>query len=122
VPGATVDFKVLSGPNAGKQGSGTTGADGKTTFTYHDDGGAGLDTIQAFIGTSLSSNKVLKTWGLVCDLNGDFVVSRADLLLLSAKMNKVATGPTDPYDVNHDGVINAQDLAFCRTKLTPATP
>jgi hypothetical protein len=62
IAGVTIDFKVLTGPNAGKTGSGVTGADGKTTFTYQDTGGAGTDTIQAFIGATLSSNQVTKTW------------------------------------------------------------
>ena len=41
----TITFKVLTGPNTGKQGAGVTGADGKVSFTYHDDGGAGTDTL-----------------------------------------------------------------------------
>lgn len=122
VPGVTIDFKVLSGPNAAKTGQGVTGADGKVSFTYHDDGGAGLDTIQAFIGTTMSSNQVLKTWGLVCDLNNDLKVSPADLRLLQARMNTVATGPTDPYDPNRDGVVNVADLRFCQLKRTHAAP
>ncbi len=119
VPGVTIDFKVLTGPNSGKTGSGTTGADGKTTFTYHDDGGAGTDKIQAFIGASISSNQVLKIWGLACDINGDLKVSTADLNLIKVKLNTVATGPTDPYDPNRDGVVNIADLRYCQLRLTP---
>lgn len=122
VPGVTIDFKVLTGPNAGKTGTGTTGADGKTTFTYHDDGGAGTDKIQAFIGTTLSSNQVLKIWGLACDVNGDGVVSPADLLLIRGRNNTVATGPTDPFDANRDGVINVADVRYCQLRMTAATP
>ena len=122
VPGVTINFKVLTGPNVGKTGSGTTGADGKTSFTYHDDGGAGVDTIQAFIGTTLSSNKVLKTWATECDVNNDGVVSTADLLLIRARFNTVATGPTDPYDANHDGVINVADQRYCQVRRTSTTP
>lgn len=122
IPGVTIDFKVLTGPNAGKTGSGNTGADGKTTFTYHDDGGAGTDTIQAFIGAALSSNQVVKVWGLACDVNGDAKVSPADLLLIRNKNNTVASGPTDPFDPNHDGVINAADVRFCQVRLTSQTP
>ena len=119
VPGVTIDFKVLTGPNAGKAGTGTTGANGMTSFTYHDDGGAGTDKIQAFIGTTISSNQVLKTWMTPCDLNNDGRVDATDLALLRARFNTVATGPTDPYDVNHDGVINILDYGICRSKLTP---
>jgi hypothetical protein len=122
VPGVTIDFRVLTGPNAGKTGAGTTGADGKTTFTYHDDGGAGTDTIQAFIGAALSSNQVIKIWGLTCDVNNDAKVSPADLLLIRNKNNTVAAGAADPFDVNHDGVINVADVRFCQTRQTSPTP
>ena len=94
VPGVTITFRVLAGPNTGKTGTGTTGADGKTSFTYHDDGGAGTDTIQAFIGANLSSNQVLKIWGLACDINNDGKVSPADLLLIRARLNTVAGMPS----------------------------
>lgn len=122
VPGVTITFKVLTGPNTGKSGSGTTGADGKTSFTYHDDGGAGTDMIQAFIGTNLSSNQVLKIWGLACDINNDGKVSPADILLIRARLNTVATGPTDPYDPNHDGVVNVADMRYCQLRQTATTP
>jgi len=121
VPGVTIVFKVLTGPNTGKTGTSTTGADGKTTFTYHDDGGAGTDTIQAFIGTT-GSNVVSKTWQnptIVCDVNGDGKVTNADLLLIRAKNGQTASGPNDPYDPNHDGVINVADVRYCQLRLTP---
>jgi hypothetical protein len=117
VPGVTITFKVNSGPNVGKTGTGTTGADGKTSYTYHDDGGAGTDEIQAFIGTTLSSNKVIKIWGLACDLNNDGVVTNADILLIQARLNTVATGPTDPFDANRDGVINVADMRYCQLRI-----
>ena len=43
--GAVVSFTVSAGPNTGKTGTCTTAANGQCTFTYHDDGGAGTDTI-----------------------------------------------------------------------------
>lgn len=122
VPGVTINFSVLSGPNAGKTGSGTTGADGKTTFTYSDDGGAGTDTIQAFIGTTLSSNQVTKTWAdatITCDVNGDSKVTQADLLLIRAKNGQSAAGANAPYDANNDGAINVADVRYCQLRLTP---
>ena len=68
-PGATVVFTVLSGPNAGavtcsESGSGTNTTDnaGQARCTYHDNGGAGIDQIQASIG-GLLSNVAQKTWG-----------------------------------------------------------
>ena len=62
LPGATVIFTVLAGPNAGQTGTGTTGPAGMATFTYNDLGGAGTDTVQAFIG-SLASNTLQFVWG-----------------------------------------------------------
>jgi hypothetical protein len=68
-PGAVVAFSVLSGPNAGaivcsETGASTnsTNANGVASCTYHDNGGAGTDQIQASVGTLLS-NVVTKTWG-----------------------------------------------------------
>jgi hypothetical protein len=68
VPGATVVFTVLTGPNAGKTGSAVTDVNGFASFTYSDTGGAGTDTIRASIGT-LNSNTVTKLWASTC---GDF--------------------------------------------------
>ncbi|MEW6321519.1 MAG: Ig-like domain-containing protein [Acidobacteriota bacterium] len=64
VPGATVTFTIISGPNAGVTGSGVTNASGEATFTYTDagpDGTYGTDRIQASIG-SLNSNIVEMIW------------------------------------------------------------
>lgn len=122
VPGVTIDFRVLSGPNTGKTGTGTTGADGKTTFSYTDTAGPGTDTIRAFIGTTLSSNIVSKIWGLACDINNDGKVSPADVRMIRNRLNTVATGPTDPYDANHDGVVNVADMRYCQLRQTATTP
>ncbi|HVL70185.1 MAG TPA: Ig-like domain-containing protein [Vicinamibacterales bacterium] len=61
VPGTTVTFKVLTGPNAGTNGTAVTGANGEASYTYTGSGGVGKDTIQAFIG-ALSSNTVEMNW------------------------------------------------------------
>src|SRR5579871_791867 len=61
VPNTVVKFSITSGPNTGTSGAGTTNASGVTTFTYADNNGAGIDTIQANIG-SLQSNPADKTW------------------------------------------------------------
>jgi VCBS repeat-containing protein len=66
VPGATVIFTILSGPNVGLTGTDTTDADGKATFTYADQGPVGTvgtDKIRASIGT-LNSNTVDMIWTL----------------------------------------------------------
>jgi hypothetical protein len=64
VPGATVNFTIISGPNAGLTGAGVTGATGEATFTYTDQGPVGTlgtDRIRANIGTLLS-NIAEMTW------------------------------------------------------------
>ena len=123
VPGVQISFLVLTGPNTGKNGTGNTGADGKTTFTYHDDGGAGTDTIQAFItlgAVKLGSNVVSKIWGgLTCDVNNDGKVTNADLLLIRAKNGQSPAGANAVYDANHDGAINVADVRYCQLRLTP---
>jgi hypothetical protein len=125
VPGATINF-VVTGTNAGATGtcnpaSCITGADGKVSFTYHDNNGAGNDTIQAFIGT-LGSNTVAKHWivpSLKCDANGDGKVTMADLVIIRNANGQVASGPDDPRDGNSDGAINVADVRYCQLRLTP---
>jgi hypothetical protein len=122
IAGVTIVFRVVAGPNAGKTGSGNTGADGKTSFTYADTAGPGTDTIQAFIGTTLESNQVTKTWAnptIVCDVNADGRVTLADLSLIRGKNLQNASGANDPYDPNKDGAINVADVRYCQLRLTP---
>lgn len=64
VPGATVVFTVLTGPNAGQTGTDTTDSNGEATFTYTDAGPLGTygtDEIRAAIG-ALNSNTVEMIW------------------------------------------------------------
>lgn len=67
-PGSVVTFVVTAGPNAGPivcsetgTNTNTTNAAGQATCTYHDNGGAGSDTVQANIGLLLS-NTVTVVW------------------------------------------------------------
>jgi hypothetical protein len=124
VPGVTIDFRVLTGPNAGKTGSDVTDAAGEAHFTYHDDAGVvGTDTIQAFIGTSLSSNIVEKNWVvdvLRCDADGDADVDKNDLAIIRKASRTNASSPTDPRDGNGDGKINAADVRYCTLRCTRA--
>jgi hypothetical protein len=66
VAGRHVDFKVLSGPNAGDNGASDTDAAGNASFTYTGDGGVGTDAIVAeMIDSQMvvqQSNVVAKTW------------------------------------------------------------
>lgn len=62
VPGATVTFTVIAGPNTGVNGQSGTNANGQASFTYQDPPNVtGTDTIRANIG-ALQSNLVSKTW------------------------------------------------------------
>ena len=125
VPGATINF-VVTGQNAGATGtcapaSCITGADGKVSFTYHDNNGAGNDSIQAFIG-QLGSNIVAKHWvvaSLKCDADVDGDVDLADLTIIPNANGQAASGPNDPRDGNGDGVINVADVRFCQLRMTP---
>jgi hypothetical protein len=52
-PGASVNFLVVSGPNAGQNSSATTATNGQASFTYTGSGSAGMDAIRAI--TSFNS-------------------------------------------------------------------
>jgi len=118
IPGVTIMFSVLTGPNAGKTGQGTTDANGTTTFTYHDDGGAGTDAIQAFIA-NLGSNTLTKNWIFpVCDVDADGDIDNADLVVIRSKNGQNASSLADQADANKDGKINVADYRFCQLHLT----
>lgn len=79
VPGVTVTFVILSGPNSGSPvvcsetglNTNVTDNNGDAKCTYSDAGGAGTDTIRANIA-SLQSNTVTKTWASA--ITGPFFV------------------------------------------------
>jgi hypothetical protein len=128
IPGVTISFEIISGPNDGKTGSDITDVDGKATFTYHDDAGVvGTDRIQAFIGKDtsgeLASNVVEKNWVLEvtkCDADADDDVDLDDLTIIRAATRTDASGPEDPRDGNSDGRINAADVRYCTLRCTRA--
>jgi hypothetical protein len=66
VVGKQVNFTVLSGPNAGANGTASTNASGEAFFTYTGTGGVGFDDIQACFQNSQSqtecSNVVTVEW------------------------------------------------------------
>jgi hypothetical protein len=65
--GIEVTFEVISGPNQGDTGTGTTSA-GVATWTYTGDGGPGTDQIQAcftYEGSMVCSQTVTKVWNQV---------------------------------------------------------
>jgi hypothetical protein len=121
VPGVTITFQVLSGPNAGKSGAGNTNSNGQTTFTYHDDGGVGTDVIRAFIG-AFGSNTLTKQWIFpVCDVDADGDIDQSDLNAIRARNGQNASSLTDQADANKDGKINVADYRFCQLHLTTTT-
>jgi hypothetical protein len=121
VPGATVNFQVVSGPNSGKNGQAVTDANGEAAFTYTDTSAPphGTDTIQAFIG-NLGSNQVLKHWVVAvtkCDADNDKDIDSNDLLVIRMATGQAA-GPGDPRDGNGDGTINVADARYCQLRCT----
>ncbi|WP_405242524.1 Ig-like domain-containing protein [Lentisalinibacter salinarum] len=116
IPGTTIEFEVISGPNAGASGSAVTNGDGEASFTYTSDGTPGTDNIQAFIG-NLESNIVEKIWeeegGLRCDIDEDGDVDRIDIGLITAARNQPASGPDDPRDNDGSGTIDVNDARQC---------
>jgi hypothetical protein len=72
-----VQFAVLSGPNAGRTGTGATDANGIATFTYSS-ALPGTDTLRATvtnIAGSIPSNTVTVTWVPFAPGGGAFVIS-----------------------------------------------
>src|SRR6202022_3681723 len=65
LPGVTVTFKIISGPNVGLTATAVTDASGKATFTYASTS-VGTDTIEAqFVtadGKTQTSNLAQKQW------------------------------------------------------------
>jgi len=127
IPGVTISFLVLTGPNAGKSGSGTTDAAGQTSFTYADSSTGPYpvnDTIQAYIGqvgSNIASNIVTKTWTnvLACDVNGDGLVNLPDINIIMQGRGQKAQ-PGDLRDYDRDGLITVNDARACVLKCTKA--
>jgi hypothetical protein len=66
IPGRTVTFTVIAGPNSGASGTAVTDGSGLAFFTYPDNGGPGTDQIQGCFVNSQSatqcSNILFFTW------------------------------------------------------------
>lgn len=52
------------------------------------------------------------------DINQDAVVDRADLTLIIAAVGRLASGPNDPRDLDHDGRITGLDARRCVVLFT----
>lgn len=126
IPTVTIDFEVLTGPNAGLIGTGITDANGEVDFTYTDTGGPGTDTIQAFIGkgsgNQLDSNIVEKIWedqqGLQCDIDADGDVDIDDVRAITAMRNTPVPPGNPAADIDGNGVIDVNDARQCVVQCT----
>jgi hypothetical protein len=91
LPGTTVTFNVIAGPNSGTTGTGTTNAQGQASFTYTGSGGTGTDQIQAsFVDATNQtqfSNIVTEDWTSSGDTTPPVVHVPADI-------TAEATGPS----------------------------
>jgi hypothetical protein len=65
-------------------------------------------------------NLVLSTGPLRGDLNLDGEIDKLDLALITKALNTPASGPADPRDLNHDGVINVLDARILATLCSHA--
>lgn len=81
--GVEVRFEITAGPNAGLTGTDTSDAAGEATFTYSDNGTAGIDTIVACFtdssGTEKCSSPVTNEWiasTAIVDLDNTAVIGR----------------------------------------------
>lgn len=124
IAGIPITFQILSGPNAGVNGTSTTGANGKATFSYSSST-VGTDFLRATYqsgGQPVFTNSVSATWvtpaaTLKCDANNDGLVNRTDLVLIQQALGQ-SVGASDVRDYNGNLVIDPADVAGCRTRCT----
>jgi len=86
VPGITVDFEIISGPNAGLTSTGVTDSNGEVDWTYTGSGGVGQDVIVASFtdasGVVHLSAEVTKDWEAVPVRN--FVTGGANINMVAS--------------------------------------
>jgi RHS repeat-associated protein len=93
VSGAAVSFQVLTGPNSGRTGQGTTDTAGQASFTYTS-ATLGTDVVEATV-SNLHSNRVTTTWVAIptaLSYLGPRVGKCGESLALSARLTENATG------------------------------
>lgn len=116
IQGASIDFSVLSGPNSGSSGTGTTDANGNATFTYTSSI-SGTDTLQASDTTlagNLYSNDVAVIWGQ------DLTVSKTAAASFTRTFNWSVTKSVDKTLVERIGggtgtfnyTVNANETGY----------
>ena len=69
-------------------------------------------------GGSLANYSIRARSPLRCDVNGDGVVNSDDIELIMAYRGLAASGPGDPFDVDHDGSITVLDARTCTLACT----
>lgn len=72
------------------------------------------------VASGSAVNLVVSSGPLRGDLNLDGQVDKLDLDIILAALNKPASGPNDPRDLNHDGVISALDARILVTLCSHA--
>jgi hypothetical protein len=103
--GATVNFSVLSGPNAGKTGTGVVDAFGNASFSYTGTGGPGTDTVQASVTNgagTITSNNVTVTWQGITAVSGNAYGVSANVSTLFGLV-KVSLPPTPSVTLPSSG-------------------
>ena len=107
IPGTTINFDILTGPNAGVAAQGVSDAAGEVQIEYTSDGTEGTDEIQASIG-NLLSNVLTKVWEsdappMKCDVDDDGDVDRDDYRAILGSRNQPATVTPPPYPATQTG-------------------
>jgi len=115
VPGVRVDYSVTGvNPNAGFANA---GANGVAKYCYTGTN-TGFDIIEGSVGTLTDS--VTKEWvsgdSRVCGANGDGVINRTDLSLISRARGQLVQ-PGDPRDADGNSRITPNDVKICTTRL-----
>jgi hypothetical protein len=80
--------------------------------------GAGQTTINLTYGSLTAQIEVTVPMAMRGDLNGDGIIDKSDLNIITAALNTPANGSNDARDLNHDGVINALDARILVTLCT----
>ena len=124
LPGARVEFTILSGPNIGASGTDTTDATGRATFSY---AGAthGVDTLRAALqiaGQSLPSNSVVVAW-----FDDEHPIAGAVLGLdikPTSCVNPINTGSkgVTPVVLLGSAAVNVRDLDVATLRLEGVPP
>ena len=84
-------------------------------------GGLAVDTLGNLYIADTGNYRVRLITGVASakgDFNGDGQVDSKDVALITAALNKPASGPNDPRELNHDGIINALDARILVTLCT----